>query len=72
MPKKRGTVPFGVAVFGGHDIAIRRFAERDQNLVRWTEFAKGGHFAAMEEPELLIMDVRSFFKQILKKADMTP
>jgi pimeloyl-ACP methyl ester carboxylesterase len=64
MPKQRGTVPFGVAVFGGHDVAIRRFAERDQNLVSWTEFDRGGHFAAMEEPELLIEDVRKFFRQI--------
>jgi pimeloyl-ACP methyl ester carboxylesterase len=61
MPKERGTVPFGVAVFGGHDVAIRRFAERDQNLVHWTEFEHGGHFAAMEEPDLLTNDIRKFF-----------
>jgi pimeloyl-ACP methyl ester carboxylesterase len=64
MPKARGTVPFGVAVFSGHDIAIRRFAERDQHLVHWSEFDRGGHFAAMEEPELLIEDVRDFFRSI--------
>jgi pimeloyl-ACP methyl ester carboxylesterase len=64
MRKERGTVPFGVAVFAGHDVAIRRFAERDQNLIHWTEFDRGGHFAAMEQPGLLIDDVRKFFRRV--------
>jgi epoxide hydrolase len=64
MPKARSTVPFGVAVFDGHDVAIRRLAVRDQNLVHWTEFDHGGHFAAMEMPDLLIDDVRKFFRHI--------
>jgi microsomal epoxide hydrolase len=40
---------------------IRRFAERNNNIVQWTEFDRGGHFAAMEEPDLLVDDVRRFF-----------
>jgi pimeloyl-ACP methyl ester carboxylesterase len=61
-PRERGTVPTGVAVSLTQDIAIRRFAERQHNIVHWTEFDKGGHFAAMENPEFLIEDVRTFFR----------
>jgi pimeloyl-ACP methyl ester carboxylesterase len=32
------------------------------NLVRWTEMPRGGHFAALEEPDLLVNDVREFFR----------
>jgi hypothetical protein len=42
--------PTGVAVFGAEDIAIRRYAERGNNIVHWSEFDRGGHFAAMETP----------------------
>jgi pimeloyl-ACP methyl ester carboxylesterase len=35
---------------------------RGYDLVRWTEYPSGGHFAAMEEPELLAADVREFFR----------
>jgi microsomal epoxide hydrolase len=56
------TVPTGVAVFA-HEIApaIRRFAEPSNNIVHWSEFDRGGHFAAMEQPDLLVGDVRDFF-----------
>ena len=54
------TVPTGVAVFG-EDIAIRRYAERGNNIVHWSDFPVGGHFAALETPELLIQDIRAFF-----------
>ncbi len=55
-------VPTGVAVFP-QDIAqpIRRFAQG--NIVHWTDMPRGGHFAAMEEPELLVDDVRAFFRE---------
>jgi pimeloyl-ACP methyl ester carboxylesterase len=58
-------VPTGVAVFP-HDIGlpIRRFAERDSNIVHWSEFDRGGHFAAMEVPDLLVGDVRTFFRPL--------
>ena len=55
------TVPVGVAVFA-EDYAIRRHGERGHNIVHWTEFDRGGHFAAMEAPDLLVGDVRSFFR----------
>jgi pimeloyl-ACP methyl ester carboxylesterase len=43
---------------------IRRFAELSDNIVHWSEFDRGGHFAAMEEPDLLVADVRQFFSQL--------
>jgi microsomal epoxide hydrolase len=57
-------VPVGVAVFP-QDIflPVRAFAERDiPHITRWTEFERGGHFAALEQPELLVEDVRAFLR----------
>ncbi|MFC6014710.1 epoxide hydrolase family protein [Plantactinospora solaniradicis] len=64
-PPRRLTVPTGVAVFG-HDVAapVRRLAERDNNIVHWSEFDRGGHFAAMEEPDLFVADLRTFFGRL--------
>ncbi|MFD3459265.1 alpha/beta fold hydrolase [Nocardia fluminea] len=56
-------VPTAVAVFPG-DTTIRGIAEKQNNLVRWTEYDRGGHFAAMEAPDLLIEDVREFFRSV--------
>jgi pimeloyl-ACP methyl ester carboxylesterase len=42
----------------------REWAERFYNVQRWTEFPSGGHFAAMEEPELLAQDLREFFRPL--------
>ncbi len=57
-------VPVGVAVFP-QDLTppIRRYVE-GLDVVRWTEMPRGGHFAAMEEPELLVDDVRAFFRAL--------
>lgn len=59
------TVPMGVAQFP-YEIfpPIRRFAERSNHIVHWTEMDRGGHFPAMEQPDLLVEDVRSFFNQL--------
>ncbi|MGH3313715.1 MAG: alpha/beta fold hydrolase [Streptomyces sp.] len=57
---RRGTLPTAVLV-STHDVTIRRWAERDHNVVRWTELDRGGHFLAMEAPDLLVSDVREFF-----------
>jgi microsomal epoxide hydrolase len=64
-PPAPSTVPTGVAVFP-YEIAppIRRFAEQSNNIVHWSEFDRGGHFAAMEEPDLLVTDIRDFFRQL--------
>lgn len=62
-PKERGTVPTAVTVFPG-DLSVRPLAERLHNVVRWTEFGRGGHFAALEAPDLLLADVRAFFRAL--------
>ena len=59
----RGTVPTGVLV-SGQDNAIRPWAERDHHIVHWTELDRGGHFLAMEAPEPLVEDVRTFFRKL--------
>ncbi|WP_199548953.1 epoxide hydrolase family protein [Streptomyces sp. N35] len=55
-------VPVGVAVLP-YDItqSVRPLAERIYDIRHWSEFERGGHFAAMEVPELLAGDVREFF-----------
>jgi pimeloyl-ACP methyl ester carboxylesterase len=40
----------------------REWAERFFDVQRWTEMPRGGHFAAMEEPELLAQDIRTWFR----------
>lgn len=57
------TVPTAVAVFP-HDtsIPVRHLAERVNTIVRWSEFDRGGHFPAMEVPELLVRDLRESFR----------
>jgi pimeloyl-ACP methyl ester carboxylesterase len=62
-PKERSTVPTAVAVFTT-DISIRVFADKASNVVRWSEFDRGGHFAALEAPDLLTADVREFFRTL--------
>jgi len=54
--------PLGVAVFA-HDIvlSVRPLAESAFRIERWSEFDRGGHFAAMEVPDLLAGDIREFF-----------
>lgn len=59
----RGTVPTAV-LLSTHDVTVRRWAERDHNVVRWTELDRGGHFLPMEAPDLLVGDVREFFAQV--------
>ena len=57
------TVPTAVAVFKNDFHSIRRFAQRANNIVRWSVFDRGGHFAAMDAPDLLVGDLREFFRQ---------
>jgi pimeloyl-ACP methyl ester carboxylesterase len=42
----------------------REWAERFFNVKRWTQFPRGGHFAAMEQPEALAADIREFFRPL--------
>jgi pimeloyl-ACP methyl ester carboxylesterase len=63
-PEPSGT-PTAIAVFPQENsIALRHVGERTNNIVRWTEFDRGGHFAAMEQPQLLVWDICAFFKSL--------
>jgi pimeloyl-ACP methyl ester carboxylesterase len=58
-------VPMGGAIFPKDVVKIpRSWAEKQYNLVHWTEMPLGGHFAAMEEPGLLTQDIRRFFRLV--------
>jgi len=46
----------------------REWAERFFNVQRWTEMTSGGHFAALEEPEALVRDIREFFRPFRGKS----
>ncbi|MFK4107792.1 epoxide hydrolase family protein [Streptomyces sp. NPDC002176] len=64
-PVEPSTTPTAFASFPRENfIVLRHLAERTENIVRWTEFDRGGHFAAMERPELLVGDIRAFFRQL--------
>jgi len=59
---RRIEVPTGIASFP-HDLLLfppRPMVERGYNVVHWTDMPRGGHFASLEEPELLLADLRAF------------
>jgi epoxide hydrolase len=62
-PVARCAVLAGMAVFPG-DSTVRVFAEREHNIVHWSEFGRGGHFAALQAPDLLVQDIRAFFRPL--------
>jgi microsomal epoxide hydrolase len=62
---ERITVPTAVAAFPGEIIRPpREWAARVCNLQRWTPMAAGGHFAALEEPQALVEDIRAFYREL--------
>lgn len=59
------SVPTAGAIFPAEIyLTPRLWAESQYNIVRWTRMPEGGHFAAMEEPELLLNDIREFFRSL--------
>jgi pimeloyl-ACP methyl ester carboxylesterase len=65
-PGERIECPTGVAMFPGERelVVPREWGERVYNVRRWTEMPRGGHFAALEEPELLVEEIRAFFRGV--------
>jgi microsomal epoxide hydrolase len=59
-------VPTGCAVFPAEMLnwPPRSYADRIYNIQHWTEMPRGGHFAAMEEPEMLLNDIRKFARTL--------
>ena len=59
------TAPTAFAVFPKELLLLpRAWAERITNLTRWSTQPKGGHFAAAEQPELVVADLREFFRDL--------
>ncbi|MGY5126585.1 epoxide hydrolase family protein [Streptomyces nigrescens] len=56
-------VPTGVANFLG-DHALRGLASLSHHLTHWSEYATGGHFAALQAPDTLVADIRTFFRTL--------
>ena len=54
--------PTGFAVFGEGSL-MRRVLDPDHKIEHWSEFDRGGHFPAMEVPDLLVGDIRAFFRR---------
>lgn len=62
---QRVTVPCGIAHFPKEaPFPPRPWVERGYNIQRWNDLPSGGHFAALEEPELLAEDIRAFFRPL--------
>jgi len=62
---ERITVPTAVAAFPREIIRPpREWAARVCNLQRWTPMPAGGHFAALEEPQALVEDIRAFYREL--------
>jgi microsomal epoxide hydrolase len=67
QPGQHIEVPAGFARFPKDIPGIdppRELAERHLRIARWTQMPRGGHFAALEEPELLVEDLRAFFRPL--------
>jgi pimeloyl-ACP methyl ester carboxylesterase len=61
----RVPVPAGCAVFPGDTSPpVRGWVEKFLDVRQWTQMPRGGHFAALEEPELLASDIRAFFRPL--------
>ncbi|QIS11608.1 alpha/beta fold hydrolase [Nocardia arthritidis] len=59
------SVPTGYAKFPKESwLPPREWLERGCNLQRYTELPRGGHFPAMERPELLVEEIRAFFRPL--------
>jgi pimeloyl-ACP methyl ester carboxylesterase len=58
-------VPTGVARYPKEPLRLpRAWVERRYNITYWADMPRGGHFAAMEQPELFVEDLRTFFRTI--------
>lgn len=66
-PGQKVEVPTGIANYPGEDIYTtppRSWCERIYNVAYWSDMKKGGHFAAMEVPELYVEDVRAWARSV--------
>lgn len=72
-PGQRVTVPCDVMTLAKEAPAPpRSWVARGYNVTHWTTMPRGGHFAAMEEPELFVDDVREFFRPLRQARNAFP
>jgi hypothetical protein len=65
MPQGFIGVPTGIANYPAEITKIpRRWVEARYHVTHWAEMERGGHFAAMEVPDLFVDDVRTFFRAV--------
>ncbi|MFG2998874.1 epoxide hydrolase family protein [Streptomyces sp. NPDC048340] len=65
QPTEVSRTPTALADFPRDNfIPLRHVAARTDSVVRWTSYDRGGHFPAMEVPDLLVGDVRAFFREL--------
>jgi pimeloyl-ACP methyl ester carboxylesterase len=73
-PKRRTpfkvTIPTGVAVFPKEIVTpVRKWMEANyMNIQRWSEMPKGGHFAAFEQPDLFVRELRDYFRTLRERS----
>ena len=54
-----------MAIFAEDFQSVRRFAERDHaNIISWHRYERGSHFAPQDAPDLLLDDIRGFFREL--------
>jgi epoxide hydrolase len=64
-PAEPTTAPTGVAIFAEDFQSVRRFADRDHaNIVSWNHYDRGSHFSPHDAPDLLLGDIRAFFRDL--------
>ena len=63
---KKIEIPTAAAIFPAEmsEWPPRTYAERIFNIKQWTEMSEGGHFAALEKPDLLVDDIRKFLRSL--------
>ena len=66
-------VPTGCAIFPKETVrSPRAWADEAWDVRRWTEMPRGGHFAALEVPDLLVPDVCAFYRELRRTPTVTP
>nr|WSY57861.1 epoxide hydrolase [Streptomyces sp. NBC_00886] len=69
-PPEPSTAPTAVAHFPRDNfVLLEHIAQETNNVVQWTDHDRGGHFPALEEPDLLVDDIRRFFRTLRLRAD---
>jgi epoxide hydrolase len=64
-PQCPTTTPTGVAIFPYDFQSIRKFSDRDHaNIVSWNRYDRGSHFATRDATDLLVSDIRDFFREL--------